>query len=545
MRQILPMLAAALVGVAGIAFRSYALRAYSTLPSDFDGPVFYRVRYLLRYHRFLLQYIEPYSFWSSGVNTQLGFYLMEFLNALLLQVSQWAAISPRTLHQIVLTPALIAAALCLLRQGRTGNRTVGGAAIVSSLATLGTPVVITYLTGWNAAYGWVVLLALTLVATSALSSPAKVVLTFALALAGPPLYHTFGFVLTWYVVLLYVAARLLNLQRLTISPLPVIVSYLTYQIYVSRQFFGELMQGIVDLARLDFLRRDAAMRVAVESAGSLRYLHLVLWILLCMPIGLVTLRYLRYLRARRHSAGTPGDDEDVIYAAATVSMSAAVVILAIAFGVKFSLEFLVNRGAEYLALPAIIAAITELRYHVRRKPGRACYIYPLAGAVLAMSLYSFSAQATTVRASNYITGVEAEGYAWLKARLQETDVVWTDFRLSGPFIAGGHFRVLGIVGSADKLEASEALLREIYYAATPGSITSGIERVRTWGEGRPARYLFLSTEMMKPYPGLNGFGTHFEPAPARFFQLLNQSPDWTLIYYNEQVRIYERQRATP
>jgi hypothetical protein len=534
-RLLFVALAALLVALLGIAFRSYTLRFYSTLPADFDGPYIFRAQYLREYGWFLTERLKVYSYWSGGVNTELAFYLMEALQASVIQLSVWTGLAPRLIHQIALTGMLIGLSSFLLLRGSARNPLgLAGVALVGLLITLGTPVAIMYLNGWNSAYGWVLLLALTAIAVSDLSPSWRVGLSVAVYLLGPPLYHTFALLFTIYVVAIFVLGRLGSLRQIVISPAPVIVYYLSYQLYLSVQFFRELATGLYDVATLNFLTRDP-LKITIAVAGAeeayLRYVNLALWLLLSIPIGLVGLRYLRYLLGRE-PAGRYGQTE-LKYMAAVSSLAMTVVTIAVLVGLKFNLEFAINRGAEYMIVPALLAVVCELRY--ARRP---FYVYPVVCAALALSLYSFWVQAPTVRASNFISQPEAEGYGWLAQRLRSDDVVFTEFRLSGPFIADGFLRVVGISGQ--QREDTRGLLRDIYYESTPATLTAGIDRIRTYHDDRPANYLFLSTQMMRNYPGLNGYGTHFQPAPVSFFAAVANSPEWEPVYRNEQVIIYRR-----
>lgn len=533
-------LAGLLVIAAGIVFRSAVLQIYSALPSGFDGVYSFRARYLLDHGHLLTEPLTTYSYWSLGVNTELGFYLMEIILAGVTQLQRWSGLSPRLIHQVALSAGLVGLSLYLLLRGRPAAGAARYAPLVAALITLGTPVAIVYLGGWNSAYGWVLLLALTAVATSNLHTVWCRLLTLLIAISGPPLYHTFGFLLNVYVVLLWACLSLVGLRGRVASPLLVLAFYLAYQMYVSVQFFQELSTGVLDVLTLEFLARDT-QKLAVAVAGAdeayLRYVHLVLWALLSVPILLVGLRYLGALRARR-AGGAPADERDLAYSAAVVALAAAVVVLAVLFGLKFSVEFLINRGAEYLIVPAVLAFIAELR--VRRGPRRLALL-PLGAAALALSLFSFWVQAPTVRASNYIALAEAEGYAWLQGRLEPSEVVFTDFRLAGAFIADGHLRVVGVTGN--RTEQTFELLDAIYYRSTPATIGAALDRVRTAGEDRPPDYLFLSRQMLRNYPGLDGFGTHFQPAPEGFFAALDASPAWSLVFANEQSRIYQRRAA--
>lgn len=533
---------AALVGGCGVIFRGFMLRTYSPLPTGFDGPLVFRQKYLLEHHHFLPSSIPIYSYWSSAVHTQLGFYLMDSLYAAVLQISRWTTLQSSLIHQCILTVALISLGLGLLRHRNGAKRAYWLALLdvftISALVTLGTPIVINYLTGWDEAYGWVLFLAVTFVAVSNLPSRWKLLLSFMLTLMGPPLYHTFGFLLVTYVVMLWLLGRLIGLRHIVVSPLPVLVCYVSYQIYVSTQFFGELMKGVRDVVTLSFLHRDPIhLSIAVGSVKAgwfdLRYVNLTLWALLSLPILVVAWRYITYTRAHITKPRETRADGELVFMAATVASSLAVIMLALMFGLKFSVEFLINRGAEYLIVPSSLAVIAELRH---RGWYSAAYVYFLVGAILSLSIFSFGVQVSTVTSSTYLTRTEASGYAWLARHITVDDVVFTDFRLSGPFIADGHFRVVGITGQGR--ENTGALLRDIYYKSSPRSITRAIARIKTYHDGQAATYLFLSTLMMRDYPGLNGYGTHFHPVPRRFFIALSRDPDCALVYSNAQIRIY-------
>jgi hypothetical protein len=220
---------------------------------------------------------------------------------------------------------------------------------------------------------------------------------------------------------------------------------------------------------------------------------------------------------------------------AVAASSAAVAIVAVLFGLKFSVEFLINRGTSYLILPTILAFITEMRYQTRRQR---LYLYPLIVLAIPLSALSFNVQAATDTVSTYVTRPEEPGYEWLLPRLTAKDVVFTDYRLSGPFIADGFFRVVGITGQGS--EPTAALLKQIYYSNSPRSITAGIDQLVTYHDGREPTYLFLSTLMTKTYPGINGYGNHYLPPSQDFFKALNRSPDWTMVYRNSVIRIYKR-----
>jgi hypothetical protein len=530
---------ALLIGVCGIMYRVWAFRMYSSLPTGFDGPMLFRQKYLLEQHSFLLHPVTTYSYWSSVVNAELGSYLMELINALVLQLSQWTALQPRLIHQSILTSLLICLACALLRRGSSTRLAGLSIATVAALITLGTPVVINFLNGWNVAYAWAVLLAVTLVYVSDLNQTWKLGLTTAFAMIGPPLYHSFGFLLTVYVVVLWLATRLLKPGSSVVSPPTVLVYYLIYQVYVSTLFFGTLVRALKDVVTLDFLRREAPI-IAVSKIQTgpidLQQLHMVLYVMLAIPIAIALVRLIRYVLQMRR--GVPATGENIAdnqrYLVAIVSMSAAIVVYALLFGLKFSVEFLINRGASYMIVPAAIAVIDELRCRRRFY----WYVYPLTIVAVAISVYSFGVQATTSHASTNLTLAEAQGYQWLHDRATPEDTIFTDFRLSGPFIADGYFRVIGLTGEGN--EPTKQLLNDIYYASTSGSITAAIDRVRTYHEGRKAKYLFLSKLMVQDYPGLNGYSSRFEPVPASFFQVLDASAQWNIIYQNEHMLIYER-----
>jgi len=525
---------AAGIGLAGIAFRTAALSQFSTLPAGFEGPGLFRIHYLLDHQRLLVDPVPAYSYWSGGINTRLGSYLTEVYGAGLVSLSAWLSQPTRLLHQIVLTTALTVLALWLLMR-RSRNRRLRDAALVAALATLGTPLVIYYMSGWNVAYGWVLLLALTAVCTSSLSVRSKIVLSFALTLIGPPVYHSFGFLLITYAVALWMLGRVVNLNKFIVSPLAVVVAYLAYQIYVSIQFFGELVATLRDVLTLAFLERDVgllALTPATFMGVELRYVHLVLYGLLAVPVAIQVGRYAMTLRSQSRANG-PVETDRLLFWTATTALAVSVGLFGLASGARFSSEQLVARGAAYVIVPSLVAIIAELR---ARAP-RYAYVYPLGIVVLLLSGFAFWGQASSVYSGTQVTNEEAEGYQWLTERLTTDSVVWTDFRLSGPFIADGHLRVIGIHGQLN--EPTDALLETVYYSSTPDSVGPAIDQVRTY-DGKVANFLFLSMLMTRNFPGPTGYGTQFSPVPLRFFEIVEASPAWELIYQNAEVRVYGR-----
>jgi hypothetical protein len=540
---IVPLFVALIIGAASIGLRLFEFRGFAPLPTGFDGPLVFRQRYLLEHGAFLFSPIPIYSYWSGVVNAQLGSYVMELISALVLVVAGWIGVLPRAVHQAILTLLLSGLGLSLLWRGRSRRPGAGEAAIVVALLTMGTPVVINFLNGWNVAYAWALLLAVTLVYVSRLPLTAKLLISVVLTFLGPPLYHSFGFLLTTYIVVLWFLGGWMGFKHSVASPVTVGVYYLTYQIYVSTVFFGALVKGLMDVMTLEFLRRDAPV-IAVSQIDvgliNLQQLHILLYGLLAIPVALAGWRFARLALLRRRGLALPeepGDDRALL--TATVSLAVAIGIFAVMFGLKFSLEFLINRGASYMIVATTLAVIYELR----RRRRWFWYVAPLTLVAVALSLYSFHVQSRTVHLATHFTHEEAEGYAWMRAQLAEEDVVFTDFRLSGAFIADGHFRVLGITGEGD--EPTDELLERIYYSGDARQITATIDKLKTYRDGQQVDYLFLSTLMMDDYPGLNGYSSRFAPAPQSFFDALDGSADWKLRYENESIRVYERAEATP
>jgi hypothetical protein len=526
----------ACIGVVSIAFRTFSFRMYSSLPTGFDGPMVFRQRYLLEHGEFLVQKIPTFSYWSDAVNARLGSYLMELINAGILHLSSSIAIPPSIIHQIVLTIPLVGLAWFLLVRGHARQQRVAPVAIVAAVVTLGTPVVINFLTGWNVAYGWIILLGVTAVYTSDLPPMWKTGLTILFTIISPPLYHSFGFLLVTYVCLLWLLSVLLGERSVIVSPRLVVVYYLTYQMYVSTLFFGALMDGLRDVVTLSFLKRDTPV-IALSSIKmgviDVRYLNALLYVLLSIPIGCAVMRCVTYIRKAR-TGDVLKRDADTRLLIATTALTVAITVFAVLFGFKFSIEFLINRGAMYVIIAAVLAIIYELR---TRGP-RYRYVYVIATLCVVMSVYIFSVQSTTSHSATHVSIPEEQGYGWLKERLEQEDVVFTDFRLSGPFIADGFFRVLGITGEGN--EQTRPLLNSIYYESSAENVTHALDQVKTYRDDRSANYLFLSTGMTHDYPGLNGYSSRFEPVPHTFFQVLDDSRAWELIYRNEDVRIYHR-----
>lgn len=557
---IFAVLIAIMVGVSGLAFRGYTLRLYSDLPSGFDGSLFYRRVYLLEHAQFLTTNIETYSFWSNGVNMRLGIYVQELIYAVVYAISGVTNITHRWINQILLTTGMIALSNLLLLQNRNHLKAKSGVnlfdvLIVSSFSTLGTPVVINYLTGWDSAYGWVLLLALSVVVTSRLRPGPKICLSFFLTALGPPLYHTFGFFMICFISFAWLFGKLAKTPKFLISPLPLIIYYLTFQIYVSTEFFKSIASGVADILTLHFIARDLVSTSGTLAVYNLRYLHIIIWMLILVPIIFGFLRFVaviidswniriqvscppveQILQRIKNLEGEPITGQvaaELPLLSLCIAACCAVFLLAIIFAMKFDLTLMINRGAEYLFIPALLSIIYELRNRGKGKT----LIYSTVSCAILLSLVSFWIQARTIQSSNYITTDEANGYYWLEGRISPEDVVFTDFRLSGPFIAHGHFRVVGITGQG--VENTRQLLKEIYFDSHPATISQSIRSITTAKENQAANYLFLSKEMLNDFPGINGFGTQFGKVSENFFVSINQSQEWTPVFSNDDILIYQ------
>jgi hypothetical protein len=523
------------VALIGIAIRVWAFSPFSELPSDFNGPVAFRARYLATHHWFLLHNVHVPTYWSGGVNTRLGFYLYEAIEAAVYLIARATAIPESMIHQVVLEAALCGLVCAVVLWQSRSRGLVVEVVCVSAIATLGTPIAINYMTGWNIAYAYVLLLVATWVFLADMRPQLRVGTLLLLIVVAPALYHTFSFAFTIYCLLLWVLSTLSRSERALPSPIAILVIYLCYEVYVGTQFFGNIIKSTVNILTLQFLHNkavDVAIASVSEGSINLRYVHLLIYGALATSVALVaflTVRDIYYFR----KIGRPLPKERHTFGIAITAMGFSVLVLSVAFGFQFSLEFLINRGASYLNVPAALSILYWLRYYRSLR----VWVILCVVAITTLSGAAFVLESRTVYATNKITNSEASGFNWLAHRLHQRDVVFTDFRLSGPFIASGHLSVIG-VGSGELNTVH--LLHEIYYGHNAAKAVHGIESLRTYGDHRSADYIFLSYGITRNYPGLTNYGGHFPPAPRSFFKMLASAPGWKVVYDRHGTLVYKR-----
>jgi hypothetical protein len=109
---------------------------------------------------------------------------------------------------------------------------------------------------------------------------------------------------------------------------------------------------------------------------------------------------------------------------------------------------------------------------------------------------------------------EAAG-SWILGHSEDTQMVFTDLRLSGLLVSGGHFYVVGISDNRKDASAAPLVLDYLFYNATPGSVAQGIDLVSA-PYGVEIELIFVSSRMSMQYPAIRGYDYTFKPAPASF-----------------------------
>lgn len=529
-RHTLPMVLALILLVLLLLVMRYGpLEGYTAAAGSFSGGFAYRYNQLRDSGHDLNESIPVYSSFDSGVNPVRGEVFFVKLQVIMAQVMGYGRYSGNLLTSSI-TESIILTAAFLAMGWMWGGKleTIGGAVarwrrfFIVTVFVGGSPTVILYLLGWNAAYGWFFILAVVYLwqkRTDVTKSRALVIF-LSLVLFG--IYTTAALTLLTLTIFLMVFLRR---SFLGIS-LALVVYAIAFFSYLSRLMFGTLIR--LPEAVLSILQFES------QSGGSAYLAPTDPWLRVLNGAAAVAVSVPMIVSATIRNSSLKPSAESRLPHAALVSLLVYAVGAASSIGLVTGLL----RTTEYVT----VFSLCLIPYSLNKSRPRIRQLIAV-GLICAIALSAAVQITSPTVTSQYISAQEDSATSWITAHRNESTVVFTDFRLAGPLVAAGYLKVIGV--SDLDLAPPELRIRldQIYYSGDPCAAAQGLDSLKTF-TNETYDLVMVSGRMTVASPGIKGYNRNFAPAAAGLVATYAMIPTLSEVYDNGQVQAFARTSAS-
>lgn len=192
----------------------------------------------------------------------------------------------------------------------------------------------------------------------------------------------------------------------------------------------------------------------------------------------------------------------------------------------------VGRMIEYGTLFSVVLFIL-MAGRIEPKHWRILKVIAILAVISASYSYVLNENMTITR----ITYAEESASYFLSTKIDESNVVFTDYRIAAPLLASGHFKVTGIdMISTKKINSELESLNHIYWDNNSESALFALKQIKV--DGNHISHIFFSNQMTKQMPGIRTYTFNFKPAPSSFYVKYNINPSFNRIFSNGGCFIY-------
>lgn len=330
-------------------------------------------------------------------------------------------------------------------------------------------------------------------------------------------YHTTAGVMVILLVVSYLVEKLA--KRNTINSVALVLMLTIFFGYYLYLFLPEFSQRVTYLARLVFFGRTYGENIL---SGSEPVWWLILYISNALSIGIPALIFMfAKIRNLRSSLQEPAT-------LLALSWILALPVIALAVVSWGGIVELILRLSTYVGIVASIVAVmwlANMSRAMRRKILSIVVIVAMATSVLTY-VTSDSAHVGVASASG-ITLEEWGAGEWSSARVPASDFVFTDYRLTGPFMLGDHLKTVGVTGAVG--ESTATFLEDVYYSENSSKAEAVLQMFGV-------HYLFFSNRMSDI--GITTTFLTYRPPSQDFQRAYDQMSPFDKIYANGEATLY-------
>jgi len=191
----------------------------------------------------------------------------------------------------------------------------------------------------------------------------------------------------------------------------------------------------------------------------------------------------------------------------------------------------ISRMFEYGFISFGILTITVHRDHIPARLPNSYFrmlvtILIIGGAIMSSFVYIDSP-------SRGMALIQDNEYNSARFAVEHTEgEIWTDYRLSSPLVAQGHYEISGI-WPRDR-ETTNQQFEQVYYTPNTQTALKEIDRI----SGNDLKYLLLSENMMHPKQGINANGIRFQNLSHREYNKFSHAPRVCKIQDSGEGEVY-------
>jgi hypothetical protein len=378
----------------------------------------------------------------------------------------------------------------------------------------GTPTIILFTFGSNAAYGWLFIFIVILLWRKGPSAKHRA-LAVGLTLVLFTLYSTAAIML----LILTLVFAVFNWRTVGRYAVAVAVYGVAYYAYLSQQVFGTILR--VPEAILTILQSENSRASEYVASNPLPSQTLNLIVYGTFGILLLMAAYPKLTRS----------------SSSDVRLWWAFVLSLVVFGLGASSALGIVKGIfrvpEYLTILSLLTIPSLLR---GTSPNLRRGIIASLAAVVVIS--GFIHMTSPIVPSQFLSPQEVAGTDWVMSGSEQDLVIFSDFRLAGPFVANGFLKVIGVSDTGVPPEETSRLLFEIYYSGNPCLASKGLTSVTVFGSNETLDILLVSRRITNLFPGIQGYKANYEPAPGNFTLTYDSIPSLSRLYDNGQAVAY-------
>lgn len=520
------LLAFILIVILLVLVRYVPLIGYSSAPASFSGGFAYRYNQAIQQGYDSNVNVPVFSSFDSGVNPVRGEILFVKLQVMMSEVvgyNRYAGdlFSSSFAESLALTVGFLAMGWMWSR--KLYNETTSGPrewrrVLIALTFVAGSPAMVLFLLGWNAAFGWYFILSVVYLWQKRVSITKNRALAIAFSFVLFGLYTTAAIALLTLTVFMT-----LFMRRSFLGIALALVVYATaFFSYLSQLMFGTLLQlPAAALAVLQFESKSSGFEYLAASTPATRLLNGAAAAAIAIPL---------ILTLRPRNVGSRLTIERQLPRASVAT------VLVYALGAAATIGILSGllRATEYLAIFSFMAIPLCLKWN--RTSLRRMTVIALVVAV-ALSLTIHVTSPTTP--AQYLTPQENSAANWITSNRNEAVVVFTDFRLAGALVGSGYLKVIGI--SDIDLSASQVnrLLYDVYYSGDPCAAAAGLAGTTTY-TGQSYDLLLVSQRMTDDFPAIKGYNYNFAPAPTGFTGTYDMILSLAKVYDDGQAQVFAR-----
>lgn len=502
LKKINEILLVILVITLATLIRLYPILQYSLDPSLYEGSGVLRINYLMEN--------------GHALPAERGEMILDKLAAIKILLIQLTPVQDLLVSSIFLS---LTFGLVILLFAKKANKnkdinfvTIG---LVVAFSISASSDVITRLSGWNGPYTWIYFLTSLYIIIYKPQNMTTVFLSLLLLLIIPLAYFSeslFVAVILSTDFILYV-----YFNKGVFSKIKVFLFlsfFITWLMYMSTSGFTSMF-NIVHLIQ-SFIHQDSRILTLNYIAGGTKIsmiINAISNILASLPLFYLILKGRKFFDSR-------------IYNLFLITVT-SIGFLSVVFFFWMGITGVLQRIPLYIVLFSIISfsllsvSITEKKH---------LNILLIIG-VLTIIFSSF-AYVTSDYMSSKLTFDEAAGTHWLMPHISKEDVIFTDLRLSAPFIAN-EYSTIGINDVSLPHNKVDEMLEKIYYKVnSPIEIFNQLKMHQ-----KNVKYIYLSSKYAERFPGIIGFDYNFLPAPKDFIEKYEALNEFNVIYRNKDTII--------